>query len=180
LNKLKAGTKPEYQVQSSQPSYKGKDRGHDIFNRDTVDRAPVQQQKFSDPNLDKLDQKKRMEREIFLENQRVATQKKTDQHSQKHDQRFEDKHRAEIDYQEYERQQAMNRYNQSVQQKENYKALGDQIKDKQSVPDPYSKGGYSQGTDSAHADFLTGDSKLSYLKNKQRATGAGYNILTGM
>jgi hypothetical protein len=171
LTKLKTG--PQYeQPQPSQP----RTQKSDIFNRDVTERQPVQQQRLSDPNVDKLDQKKRMEREIFLENQKIANQKKADTYSQKSEQKYQDRNRAQNDYAEYERQQAMNKYSQAVQQKENFKALDDQIKTKvvNVEPERY------QGQISNHNDFLAGDSKLGYMKNKQRAGGAGYNILTGM
>jgi hypothetical protein len=176
LTKLKTGPGSE----SQQPQYQYQNRNTqktDIFNRDLSERTPVQKQPFSDPNLDKLDQKKRMEREIFLENQKIAVQKKVDVGSQKSEQRFQDRDRAQNDYAEYERQQAVNRYSQAVQQKENFKALDDQIKSKVVTVDDRK---YQQDQYSAHDDFLAGDSKLGYLKNKQRAGGAGYNILTGM
>jgi hypothetical protein len=173
LSKLKTG--PQYE----QAPISSKSNKTDIFNRDLTDRPPVQQQRFSDPNVDKLDQKKRMEREIFLENQKVASQKKADVHSQKNEQKYVDRHRAENDYAEYEKQQAVNRYSQAVQQQENYKALEDQIKTKDLNVDPYDRR-YQAQPSSNQNDFLAGDSKLGYVKNKQRASGAGYNILTGM
>jgi hypothetical protein len=152
----------------------------EIYNQKLSERQPGYQERSEEEEREDI--KKQKQREMFLENQRIVNQKKSIQDAQKQGQKEYDYQKSQYEISNFEKEQELLKYIQAKQKEENALALTNQIRSKEQEKS-YKVGDIKydyQQPQRSDMDIEQQDApKGTYLKNKQRNGGAGFNILTG-